>query len=175
MHAIKTASAAPHILLRDCSRAKRRYDKEASIRRAREIGGRGSGVIVAYSRASAGGLNGATLGRALSHDLPILPLRDLWLDNADVNVLLAADARASAWSKLALKPLFWGAAATGLLPSIKNSEVRRNLSLFVRSRWFKPPLDGTRMSALMLDAMTIMGQPARRQLIAAVRRSSISS
>ncbi len=118
-------------------------------------------IVDVIAGASAGGLNGATLGRALSHDLPILPLRDLWLDNADVNVLLAADARAGAWSKLALKPLFWGAAATGLLPSIKNSEVRRNLSLFVRSRWFKPPLDGTRMSALMLDAMTIMGQPAR--------------
>lgn len=117
-------------------------------------------IVDVIAGASAGGLNGATLGRALSHDLPILPLRDLWLDNADVNVLLAADARAGAWSKLALKPLFWGAAATGLLPSIKNAEVRRNLSLFVRSRWFKPPLDGTRMSALMLDAMTIMGQPA---------------
>jgi patatin-related protein len=111
--------------------------------------------------ASAGGINGAMLGRALSHDLPILPLRDLWLDSADVNVLLAADARAGAWSKLALRPLFWGAAATGLLPSIKNAEVRRNLSLFVRSRWFKPPLDGARMSAVMLDAMTSMGQPAR--------------
>ena len=118
-------------------------------------------IVDVIAGASAGGLNGAMLGRALSHDLPILPLRDLWLDNADVNVLLAADARAGAWSKLALRPLFWGAAATGLLPSIKNAEVRRNLSLFVRSRWFKPPLDGARMSALMLDAMTSMGPPAR--------------
>ena len=117
-------------------------------------------VVDVIAGASAGGLNGAMLGRALAHDLPILPLRDLWLDHADVNVLLAADARAGAWSKLALKPLFWGAAATGLLPSIKNAEVRRNLSLFVRSRWFKPPLDGARMSCLMLDAMTLMGQPA---------------
>jgi patatin-related protein len=118
-------------------------------------------IVDIIAGASAGGINGATLARALSHDLPIQPLRDLWLENADVNVLLAADARAGAWSKLALKPLFWGAAATGLLPSIKNAEVRRNLSLFVRSRWFKPPLDGLRMSALMLDALTIMGAPSR--------------
>jgi patatin-related protein len=117
-------------------------------------------IVDVIAGASAGGLNGAMLGRALSHDLPILPLRDLWLDHADVNVLLAADARAGAWSKLALRPLFWGAAATGLLPSIRNAEVRRNLSLFVRSRWFKPPLDGARMSGLMLDAMTLMGEPA---------------
>ncbi len=39
--------------------------------------------------------------------------------------------------------------------------MRRNLSLFVRSRWFKPPLDGARMSSLMLDAVTVMGPPTR--------------
>ena len=34
------------------------------------------------------------LARALSHDLSTLPLRDLWLENADVTVLLAPEARA---------------------------------------------------------------------------------
>ncbi len=33
-------------------------------------------IVDVIAGASAGGLNGATLGRALSHDLPILPLRD---------------------------------------------------------------------------------------------------
>jgi patatin-related protein len=118
-------------------------------------------VVDVIAGASAGGINGATLARAISHDLPIQPLRDLWLANADVNVLLAADARAGRWSKLVLKPLVWGAAATGWLPEIKNSEVRQNVSLFLRSRWFKPPLDGPRMSSLMLEAMTSMGAPER--------------
>jgi patatin-related protein len=118
-------------------------------------------IVDVIAGASAGGINGAMLGRALSYDLPILPLRDLWLDNADVNVLLAPDARAGTWSKLALRPLFWGAAKTGLLPAIRDAEVRRNLSLFVRSRWFKPPLDGVRMSELMIDAATVMGLPER--------------
>ena len=44
--------------------------------------------------ASAGGINGTMLARALSHDLPIGALRDLWLKHADVKELLAPDARA---------------------------------------------------------------------------------
>ena len=40
-------------------------------------------------------------------------------------------------------------------------EVRDKLSLFVRSRWFKPPLSGARMAELMFDAVTAMGAPRR--------------
>ena len=43
-------------------------------------------------------------GACASHDLPMDALRDLWLDNADVTVLLSPDARAGAWSKWFLKP-----------------------------------------------------------------------
>jgi len=119
-------------------------------------------IVDIVAGASAGGINGTMLARAVSHDLPIQPLRDLWLDNADVNVLLAREARAGRWSKAALKPLFWGVGATGYIPSFKDPEVRKNLSLFVRSRWFKPPLDGPCMSALMYDAVVAMGDSARR-------------
>ena len=80
-------------------------------------------------------------------------LRDLWIDNADVNVLLASEARAGSWSKWFLRPLIWAAAATGWLQSIQDMEVRQKLSLFVRSRWFKPPLDGRVMAGLMYDAV----------------------
>jgi patatin-related protein len=122
-------------------------------------------IVDIIAGASAGGINGTMLARALSHDLPIAGLRDLWLDNADVNVLLAREARAGRWSKAALKPIFWGAAKTGYIPSIKDHEVRRNLSLFVRSRWFKPPLDGPCMSALMFDAINAMGEPTKRSAL----------
>jgi patatin-related protein len=113
-------------------------------------------VVDVIAGASAGGINGTMLARALSHDLPMGSLRDLWLDNADISVLLAPDARAGSWSKWFIKPLIWAAAATGLL-QVKDSEVRQKLSLFVRSRWFKPPLDGPRMAGLMYDAVTSMG------------------
>jgi len=118
-------------------------------------------VVDIIAGASAGGINGVMLARALSHDLPLTPLRDLWLDNADVSVLLSPDARAGAWSKWFLKPFIWAAAATGMMRSVKDMEVRQKLSLVLRSRWFKPPLDGPVMAGLMYDAVTSMGAPKR--------------
>jgi patatin-related protein len=46
-------------------------------------------VVDIIAGASAGGINGAMLARALCHNLPINALRDMWLNNADVTVLLA--------------------------------------------------------------------------------------
>src|SRR5205807_104617 len=66
-------------------------------------------VVDIIAGASAGGINGAMLARALSHDLPMDALRKLWLDNADVSVLLSPETRAGAWSKWFLKPVLWGA------------------------------------------------------------------
>src|SRR4029077_18063512 len=86
-------------------------------------------------------------------------LRTLWLDNADVTVLLSPDARAGDWSKWFLKPFIWAVAKFGKFSLIQDMEVRQKLSLFVRSRWFKPPLDGKVMAALMYDAVVSMGAP----------------
>jgi patatin-related protein len=117
-------------------------------------------VVDIIAGASAGGIVGTMLARALSHDLRTESMRDLWLDNADVTVLLSPDTRAGAWSKWFIKPFLWGAAKTGMLGAIRDIEVRQKLSLFVRSRWFRPPLDGRIMAGLMYDAVTSMGQPA---------------
>jgi patatin-related protein len=123
-------------------------------------------VVDIIAGASAGGINGTMLARALSHDLPMGALRDLWLKNADVAVLLSPDARAGAWSKWFLKPLLWAMGRTGSFRAITDMEVRQKLSLFVRSRWFKPPLDGRVMAGLMYDAVTSMGaETARASLL----------
>ncbi len=114
-------------------------------------------IVDIIAGASAGGINGAMLARALAHDLRMDALRKLWIENADVSVLLAPDARAGAWSKWFLLPVIWAAAATGWITSIQDIEVRQKLSLFLRSRWFRPPLDGRVMSGLMYDAVTSMG------------------
>ena len=116
-------------------------------------------VIDIIAGASAGGINGTMLARALCHDLPMGALRNLWLDNADVAELLHREARAQRWSKWFMVPLVWGLNAAGLLERIDDPEARRKFSLFVRSRWFKPPLDGVRMSGLMYDGITAMGAP----------------
>lgn len=116
-------------------------------------------VVDIIAGASAGGINGTMLARALSHDLPMGALRDLWLDNADVTELLDRKARARYWSKWFMTPVVWGLLRMGVLGPVGDPEARRKLSLFVRSRWFKPPLDGQRMSELMYDAITAMGAP----------------
>ena len=115
-------------------------------------------IVDIIAGASAGGINGTMLARALSHDLPTAPLRDLWLDNADVSKLLAPEARARGWSKWFLRPLIW-MIGTSRFELMRDAEVRAKLSMFVRSRWFKPPLDGLRMARLMYDAVTAMGSP----------------
>ena len=116
-------------------------------------------IVDTLAGASAGGINASMLARALSHDLPTAPLRDLWLDNADVTVLLAPEARAGTWSKWILRPVIRAVAATGAFELVKDAEVRRKLSLFLRSRWFKPPFSGRVMAGLMYDAATAMGEP----------------
>jgi len=124
-------------------------------------------IVDIIAGASAGGINGTMLARALCHDLPMGALRDLWLDNADVVELLDPQARARWWNKWFVAPFVWSLAATGLLEPIKDPEARRKLSLFIRSRWFKPPLDGLRMADLMYDAIAAMGAPkhARASLL----------
>jgi patatin-related protein len=118
-------------------------------------------VVDIIAGASAGGINGTMLARALAHDLPMGTMRNLWLDNGDVSVLLSPDTRAGVWSKWFLKPFIWGAAKTGMARAIKDMEVRQKVSMFVRSRWFRPPLDGRIMMGLMYDAVTAMGAPKR--------------
>lgn len=115
-------------------------------------------IVDIVAGASAGGINSVMLARALSHDLPMGRLRELWLENADVTELLAPEARASVWSKWILRPFFW-AAGIARLQLISDPEVRSKLSLFMRSRWFEPPFDGLRMAGLMYDAVTALGKP----------------
>ena len=135
------------------------YDTEAVyFDLLREIGARVDLRVVVdiIAGASAGGINGVMLARALAHNLSFGRLRDLWLRDADVTELLSAERRARAWSKWFLEPLIWLGGYTGLVRPIKDIEVRRKLSLFIRSRWFKPPFDGPRMSQLMLDGLYAM-------------------
>src|SRR5512143_109944 len=113
-------------------------------------------IVDIIAGASAGGINSVMLARALSHDLPMGSLRDLWLKNADVDALLAPEARARRWTKWFLRPFFWTAGIAG--PEfISDPEVRSKLSLFMRSRWFQPPLAGLKMTELMYDAVNAMG------------------
>jgi patatin-related protein len=117
-------------------------------------------IVDVIAGASAGGINGVMLARALAHDLPVAHLRDMWLESGDVAELLATARRARSWSKPFMSPFVWALGWSGLSRTALDTEIRRKLSLFVRSRWFKPPLDGHKMTKLMLDAVERMGEPA---------------
>lgn len=124
-------------------------------------------VIDIVAGASAGGINGIMLARALAHDLSLDPLRDMWLDLADVTELLDPGGRASLWSKPFMRPILklisWWQLRSDFEKvgggAARDPEVRRKLSLFTRSRWFEPPFSGERMSEMMLDGLYSLGEP----------------
>lgn len=120
-------------------------------------------IVDVVAGSSAGGINGIVLARALAHDLPIDPLTDMWMTEADIARVLAAEAKAQLWHKWYLRPFIspfiWGLAHKRLLPSIPDQETRTKLSLFLRSRWFRPPFDGQQFSNLLLNALGAMGEP----------------
>jgi len=118
-------------------------------------------VVDVVAGASAGGINAIILARALAHDLPIAHLRELWLKEADVAELIAREARARAWSKWYLRPVLWMAFKLRLKRLAADAELRSKLSIFLRSRWFKPPFDGPHLAALLFDGIGAMGQPPK--------------
>ncbi|MCJ2181019.1 patatin-like protein [Novosphingobium album (ex Hu et al. 2023)] len=112
------------------------------------------------SGSSAGGINAIVLARAIVHDLSIAPLTGMWFNEADILKLISPEARAGKWSKWYVAPfvrlVFARLVREGILPRDAGQDVRRRLSTFVRSRWFKPPLDGPHFSELLLDGLLKM-------------------
>src|SRR5499427_7005020 len=117
-------------------------------------------IIDSVAGASAGGISGVILARALAHDLSIDHLRAMWFEEADVLRLLAPKQRARPWSKWLLYPFLWILFRLRILGLVTDREIRRKLSTFLRSRWFEPPFDGDRFLALLFDGMGAM-QPSR--------------
>ncbi len=118
--------------------------------------------------ASAGGINGIFLARAIGTGESLDPLTDLWLSRADVTVLLDPDARP--WSRLTkwwAVPLAWLMSRTpaNMIDSTvergARAEVRTKLSQFVRARWFAPPFGGAIFTGLLLDAFDAMASGAK--------------
>lgn len=113
--------------------------------------------------ASAGGINGVFLARALATGQSLDPLTELWLKDADVDSLLDPDAR-----PLSAATKFWAVPIAGWMMKKRGNvidrtvaegaqdEVRAKLSRFVRARWFAPPFGGATFSNLLLDAFDAM-------------------
>jgi len=113
--------------------------------------------------ASAGGINGVFLARALATGQSLDPLTDLWLEDADVDYLLDPDARPiSAATKFWAVPIAgWAMKRRGnvidrTVGGTAQDEVRAKLSRFVRARWFEPPFGGETFCNLLFDAFDAM-------------------
>jgi patatin-related protein len=113
--------------------------------------------------ASAGGLNGVFLAQAIHSGQSLEPLTQLWLERADVDVLLDPDARP--WSRIAkfwAMPIVWfvltrpGNVVSASVAPETRIEVRRKLSRLIRSRWFEPPFGGLGFSRLLAEALDSM-------------------
>ena len=113
-------------------------------------------ILDSVAGASAGGVSGIILARALAHDLSIDHLRDRWLEESDVLRLLAKSQRARVWSKWFLYPPLWILLRSRLFGLVMDREVRWKLSTFFRSRWFEAPLDGDRFLELLFDGLRDM-------------------
>ena len=115
--------------------------------------------------ASAGGINGVFLAQAIASGQSLEPLTRLWLEQADVDVLLDPDARPfSRFSKFWAQPLVWMAlkrpgnvVSSTVAPGTRN-EVRTKLSRLIRARWFAPPFSGIGFSRLIADALAAMAE-----------------
>lgn len=115
--------------------------------------------------ASAGGLNGVFLAQALHSGQSLEPLTMLWLERADVDVLLDPDARPGwRFAKVWAMPLVWwvlkrpGNAVSASVAKETRSEVRAKLSRLIRSRWFEPPFGGIGFARMLADAVDAMAQ-----------------
>ena len=117
-------------------------------------------IVDVIAGSSAGAINGVTLAAALAHDRTLKPITDLWLEQADMLSLLAPGAKARLWSKWyfwpLMRPLMSRLGREGLIPGEGDADIAKRISVFLRSRWFKPPLDGTRLSGLILDGLSAM-------------------
>jgi len=120
-------------------------------------------VVDLISGASAGGINGVMLGRALAHDLPLQPHRDLWLKNADVTSLAPPTNVISRLSKAAVAPLLYRLLIGRFGQQILDPETRTKLTYFMQAQWFKPPFSGERFAGWMLDACDEMDPPGRHR------------
>lgn len=129
----------------------------------RETGVRLRVLVDIVAGASAGGINGVFLAQAIASGQSLEPLTDLWLEKADVDVLVDPDARPlSRATKMWATPIAWWAAGKRggtierTVDEETREEVRTKLSRFVRARWFAPPFGGEGFTSLLLDALDAM-------------------
>ncbi|MEW9855521.1 patatin-like protein [Novosphingobium sp. M1R2S20] len=138
----------------------------ALLRQLREEHGLSLSVMTdIVAGASAGGINSVFLAQAIHSGQSLDPLTELWLSEADIDVLLDPDARPGArTAKFWMTPVasyLLQRPGNGVSSSVSpetREEVREKLSRLIRSRWFEPPFSGIGLSRLLLRALKAMAE-----------------
>jgi patatin-related protein len=115
-------------------------------------------VVDAIAGASAGGINGVLLARAIAHDLSLDGHRQIWLEQADILALMDDEHLAGTWSKMFMRPFLWAMNDRWISRFAPDAEMRQKLSIFMRSRWFNPPFSGELFTNMLFDAFDKMGE-----------------
>ncbi|MEX1147777.1 MAG: patatin-like protein, partial [Sphingomonadales bacterium] len=117
-------------------------------------------VIDAVAGASAGGINGIFLSRALAHDLNYDPLRHLWLEEADVSKLAAENLEAPTfWTRFVVRPIVDAVTKRLMGQTGLRKRVSEKLPAILRVRRIKPPFDGPHLVRLLYTGLKAMGTP----------------
>lgn len=124
-------------------------------------------IIDAVAGASAGGINGVFLSRALAHDLAYDPLRDLWLREADVTRLASKEEPEGFWSRTFIAPTIRFVTRRIVGARGLGQPVSDKIPPLLRLRRLKPPFDGLHLVRLIYDGLMTMGDPkgAERSLM----------
>ena len=117
-------------------------------------------IIDVIAGASAGGINGIMLGRALAHDLPFERLRNMWLDGSDVRALVAEDQN-SKWSEKLFSPLVKWIAGDKLEGLKDDTETLGKLVSMLQIARLQAPFDGERLVDSLIRSLEGMGTNRR--------------
>ena len=96
-------------------------------------------IVDVIAGASAGGINATMLARALSHDLPMAACAISGSKMPTSPCCWRRKRVRGEWSKWIVRPLVLAGAACGVVRICQGQGGAPKLSLFLRSRWFKPP------------------------------------
>jgi patatin-related protein len=117
-------------------------------------------IVDVIAGASAGGINGVMLARAVAHDLSLDDHRDLWLRCADVTELSQPAPGFARLLKSRMAPVVDRMLGGALNAQTGDPETRDKLRAFVQARWFTPPFSGERFIGWMIDACDHMDEGA---------------
>lgn len=115
-------------------------------------------IIDVIAGASAGGINGLMLGRALAHDLAYEPLRNLWLKNSDIRELVSPEQNYR-WSEKIFRPLIRWISGDRIKGLELDDEVTGKLVSMLQIGAARAPFSGERLVGNLMDAMEEMGEP----------------